>query len=77
MLGMNITGFDLFNRVFFINGGVRVKIRAVSQTFLLEDNHIGRQPQWKMTSMEVNSMKDDLNGRQPQWKTTSIEDDLI
>ena len=28
-----------------------------------EDNHNGRQPQFKMTSME-----DDLNERQPQFK---------
>ena len=38
---------------------------------LLEDNHIGRQPQWKMTSME-----DELNERRPQWKTTSMKDNL-
>ena len=30
----------------------------------------GRQPQWKMTSME-----DNLNGRRPQWKTYTMEDD--
>ena len=34
----------------------------------MEDDHTGRRPQWKTTSME-----DNLNGRQPQWKTTSME----
>ena len=51
------------------------------------DNHNGRQPQWKTTSMEDNhngrhsqwkttSMEDNLNGRRPQWKTTSMKEDL-
>ena len=54
---------------------------------LLEHNHIGGRPQWKMTSMEddINgrrpqwkmiSMEDELNERRPQWKTTSMEDNL-
>ena len=37
----------------------------------MEDNLNGRQPQWKMTSMEY-----DLNGRQPQWKKISMEDNI-
>ena len=36
----------------------------------MEDNLIGRQPNWKTTSMEYH-----LNGRQPQWKMTFIEVD--
>ena len=49
----------------------------------MEDDHNGRWPQWKTTSMEDNlngrqrtSIEQDFNGRWPQWKTTSIEDNL-
>ena len=42
----------------------------------MEEEHNGRQPKWKTTTME-----DNKNGRQTQWKiismkVTSIEDDL-
>ena len=39
----------------------------------MEDDHNGRQPQWKTTTMETISMEDNLYGRQLQWKTTSME----
>ena len=58
----------------------------------MEDELNGRQPKWKMNSMEddliendlnwigphwkMTSMEDDLNVRRPQWKKTSMEDNL-
>ena len=46
----------------------------------MEDNLNGRQPQWKIASMEDGrpqlnrtSMEDDHNGRRPHWKMTSME----
>ena len=49
----------------------------------MENSAIGRQPQWKKTSMEENingrlkttTMGDALNGRIPRWKISAIEDD--
>ena len=44
----------------------------------MEDNINGRQPQWKMTSLEddrkwkTNSIEDNFIGRQLYWKTNSI-----
>ena len=37
----------------------------------MEDDHNGRRPQWKTTTIE-----DYLNERQPQWKIISTEDDI-
>ena len=31
----------------------------------IEDDLNGRRPQWKKTSMEMNSIDDESNGRQP------------
>ena len=47
------------------------KMKSVQNHPKWQDDLNGRQPQWKMTSME-----DDLNGRRLEWKTTSMEDDL-
>ena len=33
----------------------------------MEDNLSGRQPQWKITSVE-----DDISGKGPQWKMTLL-----
>ena len=42
----------------------------------LDEHEInGRQPHWKMTSMNPNSMEYDLNVRTSQYKKT-LEDDL-
>ena len=42
----------------------------------MEDDLYGRQPQWKMNSMEDNLNERRLNERQTQWKTMSMEDDI-
>jgi hypothetical protein len=41
----------------------------------MEVNIIGKQPEWKMTPMEMTIMEVDLNERLPQWKRTSMDDD--
>ena len=43
----------------------------------MEDDHNGRRPQGKTTSMKATSIEDNLKGRKPQWKKMSMKDNSM